>query len=171
MVKLLPLISEKKIQAEVKKLGKNISKDYKNKDLVLVGVLKGSFVFLADLTQQITIDHSIDFIGASSYEGVNSTGKVIFTKQPDLELKGRDILLVEDIVDTGNTLKKIVEFMILLDVSSVKVCALINKFDRRKVDVVVDYPCFSLEEGFVVGYGLDYDEKFRNLPALYDLKL
>jgi hypoxanthine phosphoribosyltransferase len=171
MPEFIPLISEKEIKARVQETGEKISKDYKNLDLVLIGVLKGSFIFLADLTRKISIDHEIDLIGASSYDGTTSSGQIVFTKQPDLELEGRDILLVEDIVDTGNTLLKIVEFVQLLNPRSIKICSLIDKQERRKVDINVNYSCFSLDKGFIVGYGLDYNEKYRNLPAIYDLKL
>ena len=170
MPKFIPLISELEISRQVKKIGRKISKDYKNKDLVLVGILKGSFIFLSDLTRQISIDHEIDLIGASSYKGTSSTGQIVFTKQPDLELENRDILLVEDIVDTGNTLLKIIEFVELLNPRSIKICSLIDKHQRRKVQITVDYSCFLLDQGFIVGYGLDYNEKYRNLPAIYDLK-
>jgi hypoxanthine phosphoribosyltransferase len=171
MPEFIPLISEQEIKKQVKKIAQNISRDYQTKDLVLVGVLKGSFIFMADLTRQISIDHEIDFIGASSYEGTSSTGQILFTKQPDLELENRDVLLVEDIVDTGNTLLKIKEFIALMNPRSVKICSLIDKHERREVNIDVAYSCFSLEKGFIVGYGLDYDEKYRNLPAIYDLKL
>jgi len=170
MPQFIPLISELEISKNIKKIGKKISNDYKTKDLVLVGVLKGSFIFLSDLTRQISIDHEIDLIGASSYKGTSSTGQIIFTKQPDLELENRDILLVEDIVDTGNTLLKIVEFVQLLNPRSIKICSLIDKHERREVQIKVDYSCFLLDKGFIVGYGLDYNEKYRNLPAIYDLK-
>jgi hypoxanthine phosphoribosyltransferase len=171
MPEFIPLISEQEIKKQLKKIGQDISRDYQTKDLVLVGVLKGSFIFMADLTRQISIDHEIDFIGASSYEGTSSTGQILFTKQPDLELENRDVLLVEDIVDTGNTLLKIKEFITLMNPRSVKICSLIDKHERREVNIDVAYSCFSLEKGFIVGYGLDYDEKYRNLPAIYDLKL
>ncbi len=171
MPQFIPLISELEISRQIKKIGKKISKDYKTKDLVLVGILKGSFVFLSDLTRQISIDHEIDLIGASSYNGTSSTGQIVFTKQPDLELENRDILLVEDIVDTGNTLLKIVEFVELLNPRSIKICSLIDKHERREVQIKVDYSCFLLDKVFIVGYGLDYNEKYRNLPAIYDLKL
>jgi len=171
MPEFIPLIKEQDIQQQIQETGQKISRDYKGKDLVLVGVLKGSFIFLADLTRQISIDHEIDLIGASSYEGTASTGQIVFTKQPDLELEGRDVLLVEDIVDTGNTLLTIIEFIKLLHPRSIKICSLIDKRERRKVKINVDYACFSLEKGFIVGFGLDYNEKYRNLPAIYDLKL
>lgn len=171
MPEFIPLISEQEIHDQIKIIGEQISKDYASKDLILVGVLKGSFIFLADLTRRITIDHDIDLVGAASYEGTSSTGQIVFTKQPDLELEGRDVLLVEDIVDTGNTLTKIVEFVRLLNPRSVKICTLIDKHERREVKIDVTYSCFSLNKGFIVGYGLDYNEKYRNLPAIYDLKL
>lgn len=171
MPEFIPLISEVAIKNQIKKTGQQISTDYTGKDLVLVGVLKGSFIFLAELTRQVSIDHKIDFIGASSYQGTCSTGQIVFTKQPDLELEGKDILLVEDIVDTGNTLLKIIEFINLLNPRSIKICTLIDKHERREVEIKVDYSCFSLDKGFIVGYGLDYNESFRNLPAIYDLKL
>ena len=171
MPEFIPLISEEEIKAQVQKTGEEISKDYKDLDLVMIGVLKGSFIFLADLSRKISIDHEIDLVGASSYEGTSSTGQIVFTKQPDLELEGRDILLVEDIVDTGNTLLKIVDFIQLLNPRSIKICSLIDKHERREVAIDVSYSCFSLEKGFIVGYGLDYNEKYRNLPAIYDLKL
>ncbi len=170
MPQFIPLISELEISRQIKKIGKKISKDYKTSDLVLIGILKGSFIFLSDLTRQISIDHEIDLIGASSYKGTSSTGQIVFTKQPDLELENRDILLVEDIVDTGNTLLKIVEFVQLLNPRSIKICSLIDKHERREVQIKVDYSCFLLDKGFIVGYGLDYNEKYRNLPAIYDLK-
>ena len=170
MPEFIPVISELEIQDKVKTLGRQIASDYENKDLVLVGVLKGAFIFLSDLSRSIAIDHDIDFIGASSYEGTSSSGQIVFTKQPDLDLEDRDILLVEDIVDTGNTLQKIIEFINLSKPRSVKLCALIDKHERRKVNISVDYSCFSLEKGFIIGYGLDYNEKYRNLPAIYDLK-
>jgi len=171
MPEFIPLISEQEIQEQVEIIGQKITDDYKGKDLVLVGILKGSFIFLSDLTRQIPIDHEIDLVGASSYEGTSSTGQIVFTKQPDIDLENRDILLVEDIVDTGRTLTKIIEFTKLLNPKSIKICTLIDKHERREVEIDVDYSCFSLEKGFIVGYGLDYNEKYRNLPAIYDLKL
>ena len=171
MPQFIPLISELEISRQIKKIGKKISNDYKTRDLVLIGILKGSFIFLSDLTRQISIDHEIDLIGAASYKGTSSTGQIVFTKQPDLELENRDILLVEDIVDTGNTLFKIIEFVQLLNPRSIKICSLIDKHERREVQIKVDYSCFLLDKGFIVGYGLDYNEKYRNLPAIYDLKL
>jgi hypoxanthine phosphoribosyltransferase len=171
MPEFIPLISEQEIRDKIEILGQQISSDYKNKDLLMVGILKGSFVFLSDLIRQISIDHEIDLIGASSYKGTSSTGQIDLYKKPYLDLAGRDIVLVEDIVDTGRTLMKLIEMMSSLHPKSVKVCTLIDKHERREVKIDVDYSCFSLEKGFIVGYGLDYNEKYRNLPAIYDLKL
>nr|WP_321401591.1 hypoxanthine phosphoribosyltransferase [uncultured Desulfobacter sp.] len=171
MPELIPLISQQEIKEKIQEIGQKISADYNDLDLVVIGVLKGAFVFMADLVRQITIDHEIDLVGASSYEGTSSTGQIVFTKKPDLELKGRDVLLVEDIVDTGRTLVKIVDSMKSLNPRSIKICALIDKSERRETKVNVAYSCFSLDKGFIVGYGLDYNEKYRNLPAIFDLKL
>jgi hypoxanthine phosphoribosyltransferase len=171
MPEFIPVISKEEIETRIKAVGQKISRDYQNKDLVLVGILKGAFIFLSDLTRQISIDHTIDLIGASSYKGTCSTGRVVFTKQPDINLENRDILLVEDIVDTGRTLNKIIEFTRLLNAGSVKICTLIDKQAEREVKIDIDYSCFSLDKGFIVGYGLDYNEKYRNLPAIYDLIL
>ena len=171
MPEFIPLISRQTIQDRVREVGKQITRDYQDKNLILTGVLKGAFMFMADLSRQIDMDHDIDFIGASSYEGTHSTGQIVFTKQPDLEYRDQDILLVEDIVDTGNTLTKIMEFIHLLNPNSVAVCTLIDKHERRRKKIPVKYACFSLEKGFIVGYGLDYDEKYRNKPDIYDLKL
>jgi hypoxanthine phosphoribosyltransferase len=171
MPDFIPLISRQAIQERVREIGDQITRDYQGKDLILAGILKGAFMFMADLSRQIKTDHEIDFIGASSYEGTHSTGQIVFTKQPDLEFKNRDILLVEDIVDTGTTLTKIIEFVHLLNPNSVAVCTLIDKYERRTKAIDVTYACFSLEKGFIVGYGLDYDEKYRNKSEIYDLKL
>jgi hypoxanthine phosphoribosyltransferase len=171
MPEFIPLISQQEIKEKTREIGQKISRDYKDLDLVVVGVLKGAFVFLADLVRQISIDHEIDLLGAASYEGTSSTGQIVFTKQPDLELKGRDVLLVEDIVDTGWTIAKTVEAMQLLNPRSIKICALIDKNERREAQINVDYSCFCIDGGFIVGYGLDYNEKYRNLPAIFNLKL
>ena len=134
-------------------------------------ILKGSFIFLADLAREISIDHEIDLMGASSYSGTESTGSIKFTKKPSLNLRGKDVILVEDIVDTGRTLTAIKEYILSLEPASVKICSLIDKDERREAIIQVDYSCFKLQKGFLVGYGLDYNELYRNLPAIYDLKL
>ncbi|ACN16298.1 Hpt [Desulforapulum autotrophicum HRM2] len=171
MTQLIPMISQEEIKTKVRETGRKISQDYKDKNLVLAGILKGSFIFLSDLTREITIDHEIDLIGVSSYSGTSSTGKITFTKKPDLDLGGKDVLLVEDIVDTGSTLLAIKDYLKSLNPASIKICSLIDKHERRKTDIAVDYACFLLDKGFIVGYGLDYNERYRNLPAIFDLKL
>lgn len=171
MTTLIPMISQEEITKKVKETGRRISRDYENKNLILIGILKGSFIFLADLTRAITIDHQVDLVGVSSYSGTSTTGIIKFTKEPDLDLKGKDILIVEDIVDTGRTLSALLKFFKTYQPRSMKVCALINKEERRDVKIAVDYSCFDLEEGFIVGYGLDYEQRYRNLPAIFDLKL
>lgn len=171
MTKLIQIISEQEIQKQIKDVVALISEDYSGKKLVLVGILKGSFIFLSDITRQISIEHEIDFVGTSSYSGTKSTGAIQFTKRPDIKLEGKDILIVEDIVDTGITLTALIEYFTTLKPSSVKVCALINKNERRELSINVDYSCFNIEKGFIVGYGLDYNEKYRNLPAIFDLQL
>ncbi|MBF0211717.1 MAG: hypoxanthine phosphoribosyltransferase [Desulfamplus sp.] len=171
MTKLIPIISAEEIKREIQNVAKLISRDYMDKKLILVGILKGSFIFLSDLTRQITIDHEIDLIGTSSYSGTQSCGAVNFTKMPDIELEGKDILIVEDIVDTGTTLTALMRYFSTLKPASVKICALINKNERRELPIDVHYSCFNIDKGFIVGYGLDYNEKYRNLPAIFDLKL
>ena len=171
MTQLIPLISREEMKTQVEEAGRKISVDYKDKNLVLAGVLKGAFVFLADLTREITIDHEIDLIGVSSYSGTSSTGEITFTKKPDIDLEGKDVLLVEDIVDTGNTLAALIDYINTLNPASVKICSLIDKHERRETKIKVAYSCFTLEQGFIVGYGLDYNELYRNLPAIFDLKL
>lgn len=171
MTEFIPIISEEEIKIQVAKTGALISQDYKGKNLVLAGILKGAFIFLADLTRSITIEHEIDMIGVSSYSGTSTTGKIQFTKEPDIDLRGKDILLVEDIVDTGRTLSALVEHIKSLKPASLKICALIDKHERRELKLKVAYSCFTLKKGFIVGYGLDYNQKYRNFPAIFDMKL
>ncbi|MCP3899905.1 MAG: hypoxanthine phosphoribosyltransferase [Desulfobacteraceae bacterium] len=171
MAELIPLISENEIKKRISETGLQISKDYNNKSLVLVGILKGSFVFLADLSREISIDHEIDFVSATSYKGTSSTGTVKLTKDIDINIENKDVLLVEDIVDTGNTMSALIDYFHSFKPNSIKICSLIDKHERREVDINVTYSGFYLEKGFIVGYGLDYNERYRNLSAIYDLKL
>ncbi|MFO7754223.1 MAG: hypoxanthine phosphoribosyltransferase [Desulfobacteraceae bacterium] len=171
MNKLIPMIPAVEIKKKIKETASRLNHDYKDKNPLLIGVLKGSFIFLADLTRAMEIEHEIDLIGASSYEGTTSTGKIKFTKEPDLDISKRHILLVEDIVDTGRTIVSLKAHMESLKAESVKICTLIDKQERRESRINVDYSCFTLEKGFIVGYGLDYNERFRYLPEIYDLKL
>ncbi|MGN0627713.1 MAG: hypoxanthine phosphoribosyltransferase [Oscillospiraceae bacterium] len=159
------LLPEKDLQKAVKKLGKQISADYEGKNLMLVAVLKGSVIFMADLMRAITIPVSIDFMSVSSYgAGVKSSGVVKIIKDLDHDLTGYDVLIVEDILDSGLTLSYLTNVLRQRNVSSIKICTLLDKPERRKVDIKPDYACFVVPDKFVVGYGLDYDQKYRNLP-------
>lgn len=159
------LLSEEEIKQRVLELGKQISEDYRGKDVVIVGVLRGAFIFLADLVRAIDMPVAIDFISVSSYgAGTSSTGVVRFLKDLDEEVSGRHVLLVEDIIDSGITLNYLMENMKTRKPLSVRICTLLSKPERRKVEIDVAYNGFTIPDHFVVGYGLDYSEKYRNLP-------
>lgn len=158
------LISEKRLKQICKDLGKQISKDYEGKNLLLVSVLKGAVVFLSDLLREITCDCRIDFMSVSSYSGTKTTGVVKFKKDLDINPDGCDILIVEDILDSGITLAYLKNILADRNAASIKVCALLDKPDNRKADIEADYVGAVIPDEFVVGYGLDYDEKYRNLP-------
>lgn len=170
MAKQELIVSEQQIKQRVNELGKQISDDYREKQLVMIGVLNGSFIFLADLVRAITIAPQIDFIRVASYgRDSKSSGRIRLSKDVELELAGKDILLVEDIVDTGNTMQWLVNYFSGKKTKTVRTCALIDKKERREVDIAVDYSGFTLNRGFLVGYGLDYAEKYRHLPQIYHL--
>lgn len=167
------LITEEQIHDRVRELGRQISQDYQGKELVLVGVLKGASIFLADLVREITIPVSFDFVAISSYGAdTRSSGVVRLLKDLDESIESKHVLVVEDIVDTGWTLRLsyIVENLRSRKSASVRVCTLLDKPSRRKVDVGIDYYGFIVEDKYVVGYGLDYNGKFRNLPYIGVLK-
>lgn len=165
------LLSKEQIDKRVAELGAMISKDYEGKELVLVGVLKGSVVFLADLARQITCPLRLDFMSCSSYgNSTKSSGVVRILKDLDKSIEGKHVLVVEDIVDTGTTLNYLLENLKSRKAASVKLATLLNKPSRRKVDVKIDYNGFDVEDEFVVGYGLDYAELYRNLPYIGILK-
>ncbi len=165
------LISEQELAEKVKELGAQISRDYEGKDLMMVSVLKGSVVFMADLMRAITINASIDFMSVSSYgSGTKTTGVVRIIKDLNDDLNGKDILIVEDILDSGMTLSYLTKHILGKGASSIKIATLLDKPERRKVDVYPDYKGFVVPDEFVVGYGLDYDEKYRNLPYVGVLK-
>jgi hypoxanthine phosphoribosyltransferase len=158
------LIPEEKIAERVNELGKQISRDYQGKSIHLVCVLKGAYTFLADLSRAIEIPVTLDFLAVSSYnEGTSTSGAVQLTKDLDTALEGRDVLIVEDIADTGLTLRYLYNMLNARRPRSLKVIALLSKPSRRTVDVPVDYVGFEIEDRFVVGYGLDVDQKYRNL--------
>jgi len=162
------VFSSRRIAGRVQELGREITADYKNRPLVLIGVLNGAFVFLSDLARAIDLPVVIDFIRVASYgDATTTSGTIRLTKPPEIDLTGKDILLVEDIVDTGTTLAWLRQYFKEHQVASVKICALIDKHERRMAEVDVDYSGFQVNQGFLIGYGLDHAEQFRNLPAIY----
>ena len=162
------LVSEEALKAKVAELGAQISRDYEGRNLVLVSILKGSVVFMADLMRAVTIPCSIDFMVVSSYGGSNTTtsGLVKIIKDLDGDLSGKDVLIVEDIIDSGRTLSYLIEILKQRNPNSIRLCTLLDKPERRVRDVRVDYCCFNIPDEFVVGYGLDYAQKYRNLPFI-----
>ena len=165
------LITEEELQARVAELGKAISDDYRGKDLLLVCILRGAVVFLSDLMRHITIPHEIDFMAVSSYGAATETSGIVrILKDLETSIEGRDVLIVEDIVDTGLTLDYIISNLKTRRPASLRTCVLLNKSERRLVDVPLDYVGFDIPNKFVVGYGLDYGEKYRNLPFIGVLK-
>ncbi len=158
------LVSEEEAKEIVRSLGEQISRDYAGKNLVLVSVLKGSVVFMADLMRAIDIPLTIDFMVVSSYNKTESTGTVKIIKDLDTDLTGKDILIVEDILDTGRTLASLMEILKMRNPASLKICTFLDKPDRRVADISADYTGKVIPDEFVVGYGLDYDETYRNLP-------
>lgn len=164
------LYTEDQIRDRVAELGRQISDDYRGKPLVLISILKGGIMFLADLTRTITIPHAFDLMGASSYKGTRSSGKVIITKDTELDIQGKDVLLVEDILDSGHTLSVIIELLKIQDPASVEICCLLDKKRERKLTVPLRYTGFEIPDEFVVGYGLDYNEHYRNLSGIGILK-
>ena len=172
MSEFIPVLTQKEIAKRVVEVADAISTDYRDRDLILIGILKGAFVFLADLIRHISIPVKVDFMCASSYgRSTSSSGRVKIIKDVDLDLKNKDVVIVEDIVDTGITLTHLVAHLKSSGAASVRICALIDKQERRQTEVVADYVCHSVEKGFLVGYGLDYAEFHRNLPEVYHLKL
>ena len=165
------LVSQQQLQDKISELGAQISRDYDGHELLLVSILKGSVVFMADLMRAISIPCAIDFMVVSSYgSGVKSSGVVKIVKDLDVPLAGKDLLIVEDILDSGLTLSYIKELLASRGPASIKIATLLDKPSRRKVDLVADYIGFSVPDEFVIGYGLDYDEKYRNLPYIGILK-
>ena len=165
------LIPRKSIEKRVKELANQISLDYEGRDPVLIGVLKGVIFFLADLARELSIPAKIDFIRAASYGSGMTSGRTIqLTKGIEIPIQGKPVILVEDIVDTGLTLTHIMQEIERKDPESIRICALIEKLERQEIKVHIDYCGFRIKEGFIIGYGLDFDEKYRNLPDLYVLR-
>jgi hypoxanthine phosphoribosyltransferase len=165
------LLSEEQLQAKINELGRVLSNDYEGKNPLVICVLKGSFVFTAELIKRLNIPIEIDFISLSSYgSGTESSGKVRVMKDLDVSVEGRHVLVVEDIIDTGLTMSYFTDLLVRRDAASVKVVTLLDKPERRKIDMKADYSGFTIPDAFVVGFGLDYSEKFRNLPYIGILK-
>lgn len=166
------LVSKESLQQRIAELGETVSADYAGKDLVLVCILKGGVTFLTDLMRHVTVPHEIDFMAISSYGSGQreSTGAVRLILDLKTDISGRDVLIVEDIVDTGQTMDYLLRLFQARGPASLRVCTLLNKPSRRAVDVVLDYVGFDIPDEFVLGYGLDFDEKYRNLPFVGVLK-
>ena len=164
------LISEEEIQKKVAEMGKKISQDFRDKDPLFVGVLKGCFIFMADLMRYVDIRCSMDFMAVSSYSGTSSTGAVKINKDLSEDIEGRHIIIVEDILDSGGTLSYLKQYLMVRKPASISIATLMDKPARRKADVYADYSCFEIPDAFVVGYGLDYNERYRNLPYIGVLK-
>lgn len=162
-----PIVTQEEMRARIRELGKQITTDYMGKDLVLVGVLKGAYAFYADLARAIRIPIRVDFLMVTSYGSrAKTTGKVKMVTELTEEIKGKDVLLVEDIVDSGLTVQYLLKTLGKKKPRSIKVCTLLSKPERRTIDVAIDYEGFRIPNKYVVGYGLDYQQKYRNLPYL-----
>ena len=161
------LYTEKDIQKRAKELGKQISRDYEGQELIMLGTLKGAVMWMSELMKYVTCDVKIDFVSASSYgSSTTSSGIVKITKDIDMNLYDKNVLIIEDIVDTGTTLKYLKEYLSDRNPRSVRICTMLDKPSRRKNDLVADYIGFEVEDLFIIGYGLDYDQKYRNLPYI-----
>ena len=164
------LISEEEIQQKVSEMGKKISDDFRDKDPLFVGVLKGCFIFMADLMRYVDIHCAMDFMAVSSYSGTSSTGAVKINKDLSEDIEGRHVIIVEDILDSGITLSYLKQYLMVRKPASISIATLMDKPARRKADIYADYSCFEIPDAFVVGYGLDYNERYRNLPYIGVLK-
>jgi hypoxanthine phosphoribosyltransferase len=165
------LYSRDVIQKRVQEVARQISSDYNGRELIVIGILKGAFIFMADLIRAMTIPCKIDFVRVASYgAGLESSGKVVMTKDIETSIAGKDVLIVEDIIDTGLTLTYLVNWLKERNPNSIKVCVFLDKRKRRKVSFEADYVVFTMDDGFVVGYGLDFNEQARYLPEVYIIK-
>ena len=161
------MILREEIEKKIKDLAKEIQRDFKDQEIICIGLLKGSVLFMSDLIKELDIPLSIDFMSVSSYgSGTSTTGVVKILKDTDFDVKDKKLLIIEDIIDSGLTLKYVKEFLMSKGAQSVNICTLLDKPDRRKVDIKSDYTGFIIPDEFVVGYGLDFDQKYRNLPYI-----
>lgn len=166
MDKLKVMYTEEQIQARINEIAEKIDKDYEGKEVVVICVLKGAIFFTVDLVKKMKTPVTLEVMQLSSYEGTESTGNVIIKKGLDEDISGKDVLIVEDIIDTGYTLKCLKEYLLALNPNSLKIAILADKKERRKIDIDIDYTCFEIENKFVVGYGFDIDQKYRNIPYI-----
>ncbi|MBQ8998563.1 MAG: hypoxanthine phosphoribosyltransferase [Clostridium sp.] len=167
MAKIKQMLSEEQIAKKVVELAKRIEKDFEGEELLVVGILKGASIFVSDLIRKINLDVNIDFMSVSSYgNGTQSSGIVKILKDLDVNIEGKNVLIVEDIIDSGLTLSNLVETLKTRNPKSLKLCTLLDKPQRRVVDIPVDYVGFIIEDKFIVGYGIDWGEKYRNLPYI-----
>ena len=165
--KIKVMLSEEELAGRIKELGAEISKDYEGEEIFLVGILKGAAFFATELAKRITVPVIIDFMSTSSYgAGTTSSGEVRITKELDLDMTGKNVLIAEDIIASGNTLSYLLQYFKDKGAKSVRLATMLDKPDRREVDVKVDYNGFTIPDEFVVGYGLDYDQRYRNLPYI-----
>jgi hypoxanthine phosphoribosyltransferase len=171
MSDLIPVLTKDEIAKSIAAVAQKISSDYQDRELILIGVLKGAFIFLSDLARQLSIPVKIDFLRVASYGSNSSTsGKIQLLKEIEIDIKDKDVLVIEDIIDTGLTLAFIIDYLQSFDPKTINVCTLIDKLDRRESMTKIDYVCHTVEKGFLVGYGLDYAENYRNLPGVFYLK-
>lgn len=165
--KIRVLLTEEEVDRKIEEVGKQISRDYEGKSIHMICVLKGGVFFTCELAKRITVPVSLDFMSVSSYgAGTKSSGVVKIVKDLDEPLEGKDVLIVEDIIDSGRTLSYLIEILKKRNPGSIRLCTLLDKPERRVTDVKVDYPLFNIPDEFVVGYGLDYNQKYRNLPYI-----
>lgn len=164
------LISEEELHEKVAAIGRRITEDFAGKEPVFIGVLKGCYIFMADLLREVKLNCSVDFMAVSSYDGTNSTGAVKINKDLNSDICDRHVIIVEDILDSGITLNYLKNYLLVRRPASVSIVTLMDKPARRKADVYADYSCFEVPDEFVVGYGLDYDQKYRQLPYISWIK-
>lgn len=160
------LINESRLMKRISELAKQIEKDYEGKEIIFIGILKGAVPFMWELSKRIKNTIKFQYIDLSSYEGKESTGKIVLNKGLNESIEGKDVIIVEDIVDTGNTLEYLKKYLLDKNPNSVKIVTLLSKPSRRVVEIGVDYIGFKIEDKFVVGFGLDYNQKYRNLPYI-----
>ncbi len=160
------LINKARLENRIEEMAKQIEKDYEGKDIVFIGILKGSVMFMAELAKNIKSNVELDFMDVSSYEGTESSGDVRINSDIRNSIKGKDVIIVEDIIDTGRTLTYLIEYLKQKQPNSLKIATMLSKPSRRIMELNVDYIGFSINDEFVVGYGLDYNEKYRNLPYI-----